>query len=135
MADRPLLGIADGLCIAPQRARLVVVPARLPGPTPLLQFGLREVDAEDALAGMGINHVAIPEQTDRPAHGGFRSDMADAESPRGAGEAAVRDDRHLVAHALAVDGGGRCQHLAHAGTAARALVADDEDITLGVLAL
>ena len=62
-------------------------------------------------------------------------DMADAEAAGGAGEAAVGDQRHLLAHALAGERRGRRQHLAHAGAADRALVADDDDVALVVGAL
>ena len=61
--------------------------------------------------------------------------MADAEAARGAREAPVGDQRHAVAHALAIDGGGRGQHLAHAGSAARPLVADHDNIARLVAAL
>ena len=77
-----------------------------------------------------IDVECIAARTNNPVGGAFRgfgADMADAEAARRAGEAAVGDERHLVAHALAIDGGGGRQHLAHAGAAARALVADDED--------
>ena len=50
-----------------------------------------------------------------------------------AGEAAVGDQRHLLAHALAVERRRGRQHLAHAGPAARPLVADDDDLALLVV--
>ena len=56
--------------------------------------------------------------------------MADAEAARGAGEAPVGDQSHLVAGSLAVK---RCRggkHLAHAGAALGPLVADDEDVAV-----
>ena len=68
------------------------------------------------------------EEADRPAERRLRPDMADAEAARAAGEAAVGDQRDLLADALAVERRGGRQHLAHAGAAARALVADDEDL-------
>ena len=61
--------------------------------------------------------------------------MADAEAARRAGEPAVGDERDLVAHALAVESRGGGQHLAHAGTAARPLVADDEHLAFLVPAV
>src|SRR3546814_7244836 len=54
--------------------------------------------------------------------------MTDAEAARGTREAAVGDERHRLAQALAVDGGGRGQHLAPAGAALRPLVADDDHV-------
>ena len=73
-------------------------------------------------------------ERDRAADRRLRPDMADAEAARGAGEAAVGDQRDLVAHALAVERGRGRQHLAHAGAALRALVADDEHVAFLVLA-
>ena len=54
--------------------------------------------------------------------------MADHETLRRAGEAAVRDHRHGLAQSLADDGRGDLQHLAHPGPATRAFVADDHGI-------
>src|SRR5438045_8732180 len=56
--------------------------------------------------------------------------MADAEAARAAREATVGDQRNLVACTLAVKRRGGGQHLAHAGAALGALVADDEDVAV-----
>src|SRR5512144_2346278 len=56
--------------------------------------------------------------------------MADAKAAGRAREAAVGDERHLVAHALAVERSRGREHLAHAGAAFGALVADDEHLAL-----
>ena len=72
-------------------------------------------------------------QRDRSAERRLRADVADAEAARGAREAPVGDQRHLVAGALPVERRRRGQHLAHAGAALRALVADDEDLAVLVL--
>ncbi len=61
--------------------------------------------------------------------------MADAEAAGGAGEASVGDQRHLVAHALSIERGGGGKHLAHAGTALRPLIADDQHVAFLVGAL
>src|SRR5262249_29607499 len=97
-------------------------------------FGLREIDAEDASGGIQMDAIAVLEQADRAADRRFRADVADAKAAGGAGEAAVGDERDLVAHALAVDGGRGGQHLTQPRTAAWALVADDDDIAGFVLA-
>src|SRR5690606_23852274 len=47
-------------------------------------------------------------------------------------EAAVGDQRHLLAHSLPGESGSGGQHLAHAGAALRALVADDDDVAFPV---
>ena len=68
------------------------------------------------------------DQRDRAADRRLRPDMADAEAARGAGETSVGDQRDLLALALAVERRGGGEHLAHAGTAARAFPADDENV-------
>ena len=78
--------------------------------------------------------VAVLDKTDRSADRGLRPDMADAKPARAAREAPVGDERNLVAGALAVKRRRRRQHLAHAGAALRALVADDDDVAVLVLA-
>ena len=87
-----------------------------------------ELDVERALLGVEHDHVAVAQKRDRSANRGLRPDMADTESARRAGEAAVGDQRDLVAHALAVKRRRGRQHLAHAGAAFRALVADDQHV-------
>ena len=54
--------------------------------------------------------------------------MADHEPVRRAGEAAVGDQRDRVAEPLADERRGHVEHLAHAGAAGRALVADHDDV-------
>ena len=60
--------------------------------------------------------------------------MSDAEAARRAGETSVGDEGDLAAHALAVERGGRRQHLPHAGAALGALIADHEHVAFPVLA-
>ena len=60
-------------------------------------------------------------------------DVADHHAPRRAGEASIGDERHLLAHALAVDQRGDAEHLAHARPAPRALVADHQHLAVPVL--
>src|SRR6185437_12611277 len=60
--------------------------------------------------------------------------MANTKSARAAGEAAVGDERNRLAGTLTVERRRRRQHLAHAGAADRALVANDDDVAFVVLA-
>ena len=118
----------DELRVFPQRAGIVVGPARLPGGAARGDLRLRHQHVDAARPGVDDDPVAVLQQRDRPADGRFRPDMADAEAARRAGEPPIGDQRHLLAHALAVDRRGGGQHLAHAGAALRALVADDDDV-------
>src|SRR5271154_2915785 len=52
MGHRALLGVADGLGVAPQGARLEVVLARLPGLLARGQLGVAELDVERARHGV-----------------------------------------------------------------------------------
>src|SRR5439155_24527060 len=76
------------------------------------------------------DRIAITHERERTADRGLRRDVADDVSVRRAAEAAVGDERDLLREPGADDRAGHRQHLAHAGTAARALVADDDAITL-----
>src|SRR5919112_3900276 len=98
------------------------------------QLFVRELHGEDSLDRVDHNYVTIPQKSDRAAARRLRTDMADAETAGGAGESPVRDQSHLVAHALAVEGGRGGEHLPHAGTALRPLVADHQDLAFLVLA-
>ena len=65
---------------------------------------------------------------DRAADRGLGGDVAGHEAAGGAGEAAVGEQRDLLAQAEADERRGHRQHLAHPGAAARALVADHDDV-------
>src|SRR5712691_5839653 len=124
-------GMGDGtatrgahlLGVFPQIARGELGLFRLPGLTALVELGLAQPDGERALLRVELDDVAVLEVRDRTAHRRFRPDMADAEAACCAGEASVRDEGDLAAHPLAVERGGRGQHLPHAGAALGALVA------------
>src|SRR5260370_16711609 len=47
-----------------------------------------------------FDDIAVPQQRDRPTHGRFRPDMADAEPASGPRKPAVSDERDFAAHAL-----------------------------------
>ena len=68
------------------------------------------------------------QQRDGAAHGGLGGHVAHHGAVAGAGEAAVGDQRHVVAQALADDGGSDRQHLLHPRPALGAFVADDYDV-------
>src|SRR6516165_11445071 len=113
----------------------MVVATRLPRPVPLGQLGIAQCYVDRALLCVDRDRLAVADQTDRPADRGLRPDMADAEAVRGAREPPICQQRHPVADTLAVECRGRRQHLAHPGTAARPLIADDDDVALLVAAL
>src|SRR5581483_11867036 len=123
------------LGIFPERARRVISLARAPFGFAFGEFCVAQFYVKGSDDGVDLDDVAIPEQADRPANGGFRPDMADTEAAGGAGEPAVGDECDLTAGALPGQRGRGGEHLPHAGTAARALVADDDDLAFPVGAL
>src|SRR5215469_13568644 len=103
MGDRALLGVADGLRVFPQRARLIAIPARRPGTAPLGELSLAQSDVDRAGDRVDRDPVAVPEQCDWAAERRFRPDMANAEAVRRARKPAVGDQRHLFADTLAIE--------------------------------
>ena len=85
-------------------------------------------DAARCGAGIDGDHVTVFECGNGAVVRRFRASVANAQAARGAGEAAIGQQCHLVAHALAVKQGGNAQHLAHAGAALGAFVADHQHI-------
>ena len=123
------------------RAYLASAPARCRGGRgfqalpPLREFAVVDQQIHAARAGIDPDAVAVAHQRQRTADEGFRRDIADAHAARRAGEASVGDQRDLLAHPLPVDQRGDAEHLAHAGTADRTLVADDQHLAGGIVAV
>src|SRR5262245_13536605 len=120
------------LGVLPQVTRSELFFRRLPLRLAADQLLVRQVYRYRAGFGVEGDDVAILQEPDRAADRCLGPDVADAEATCGAGEASVGDQRHLRSHALAVQGGGGRQHLAHAGTPSGSLVADDEDVALTI---
>src|SRR6478735_10301933 len=74
--------------------------------------------------------VAVLDQRDRAAGRRLGRGVPDGEAGGAAGEPAVRDERAGLAETAALQEGRRVEHLLHAGAAARALVADDDDVAV-----
>src|SRR5699024_12630899 len=81
-----------------------------------------------ARPGRAVDGARVPvlDERDRAAVDGLGRDMADAQTGRPAGEATVGQQQHVLADARALDGAGDREHLTHAGSALRPLVADDD---------
>ena len=95
---------------------------------PLGDLLVGEGDVEAAVVDVDGDLVALADRRDRAALGRLGGDVADHQAAGGAGEAAVGDHRDALAQALADDRRGHLEHLAHAGAADRALVADHDDV-------
>ena len=82
------------------------------------------VRAQDAVVDVDFDLVAGAHEADRAAGRGLGRDVSEGDARRAAGEAAVGDERALLAQAQALEVGGRVEHLLHAGSSLRPLVAD-----------
>src|ERR1035437_9655601 len=130
MGDRAFDGRPYLLGVFPQITGAEFGLTRLPLALALGQFVGRKLDVQGAFLGIELDDVAVAQQRNRPAQCRFRSDMADAEAAGGAGEAAVGDQRDLIALTLAIERSRGREHLAHAGTTTRALIADHQHIAV-----
>ena len=74
--------------------------------------------------------IAIADDGQRAALGGFGRDVADGRAPRRARKAPVGQQGDLVIQPHARQQRGGRQHLAHARTALGPLVADDQHVAL-----
>src|SRR4249919_415388 len=135
MGDRAVDGGAHLLRVFPQVTGAVFALARLPLALAFRKLVGGKLHVERSLHRIDLDDVAVADEPDRAADRGFRSDMADAEAARRAGETSVGDERDFFAGALAVERGRCRQHLAHAGAAARSLITDDENVAVFVLAM
>jgi hypothetical protein len=77
------------LSIFPKRTRRMVSRASAPFGLALGELLVAQIYVKSTGDGVDLDDVAILEQPDRAADGGFRPDMADAEATGGSGEAAV----------------------------------------------
>src|SRR4029079_6111250 len=134
MGDGAMQRIADLLGVFPYVTGLDVDLVGLPALPALFQFSRRELDVDGALVGVDLDDIAVADERDRAPDRRFRPDVADAEASRRPGEPAVGDQGHLTAGALAVERGGRRQHLTHARAAPGAFIANDEHVAFLVLA-
>src|SRR5258708_6644630 len=134
MGDRAIDGGPDLLGVFPKITGAILRRARLPVLASFGQLRLGESDIDGAVNGVDRDDVAIVEQRDRSTDRSLRPDMADAKAARCAREAAIGDQRDLAAGALPGQRRRGREHLAHAGAAARPLVADDEHVAFPVAA-
>src|ERR1700744_5116364 len=120
------------LGVFPQHTRCMVGLAGLPFGLTFGELRVGQLYVKCADHGVDLDDVAVLQQADRAANGRFRPDVTDAEATGGAGEPAVGDERDFTAHALPGQRRGGREHLPHARTAARPLIADHDDLALFV---
>ena len=92
------------------------------------QLLVGEVDAQDAFGNVDLDGIALFDQSKRVVLGCLGRDVSDAEAGAAAGEAAVGDERADLTQSLGLEIAGGVEHLLHARAAARAFVADEDDI-------
>src|ERR1700677_4612591 len=106
--------------------------ARLPFGLTFGQLRVVQLYVKSPDLGVDFDDIAVAQQRDRATDRRLGPDMADAEATGGAGESAISDQGDLAAHALPGQRGRGREHFPHAGTAARPLTADHDDLTLFV---
>src|SRR5215469_6564425 len=102
MGQRAVTRRSDLLGVFPQITGSELASARLPFFRAPIKLSLAELDVERAALGIERDDVAVANERDRPADCRLRTDMADAETARGAGKAAIGNQRDLAAHALSI---------------------------------
>src|SRR5215469_16946579 len=135
MGQRAVTRRSDLLGVFPQITGSELASARLPFFRAPIKLRLAELDVERAALGIERDDVAVANERYRPADRRLRTDMADTETARRAGKAAVGDQRDLGAHALAIKCGRGREHFAHAGSAFGPFVADDQHVAFLVLTI
>src|SRR5215469_9167477 len=110
VGDRAAARWSDLLGIFPQITGSEFFAARLPPAGALRKLAVGQLGVERTLDRVDFDDVAVTEQADGAADGGFRANMADAETAGGAREASVGDQGDLVAHALTIERGRGREH-------------------------
>ncbi len=105
-----------------------------PGFPAFRHFRLGDFEREPAGFCIDDDAIAVPDQRQRSADPCFRRDIADHHAAGGAGEAAIGEQRDLLAHALPVDQRGHRKHLAHARPALGTFVANHQHFALRIRA-
>jgi len=91
-------------------------------------FFFRDTKGERVIDGVNCDGVSVFYDGQRAAVECLGSDVTDHETVRAAGEASVGDERDILAETASHHGTGGGKHFAHAGSAARSLVADDDHV-------
>ena len=124
LQHRAGVGAGDHALIPLEPAGKLAVRRRPEGLPAPVQFRGVEFDVEGTGGDVDFDGIAVLNQADGPARGGFRADVADAVAARAAREPAVGDQADLAAQAHAHDGRRGREHLLHAGTALGAFIAN-----------
>src|SRR3954453_10175143 len=137
----PLMRHGPARCLANQSrifgegAGTMTRRTRLPIVSASSEFLLVDQHIHPPVRCIDPDPVTIAYQRQGTADEGLGRHIADAHSARGAGEPSIRDQGHLLAHALSVDQRGDAEHLAHAWAANRPFIADHKHLARLVVAV
>src|SRR5258708_19065778 len=118
---------ADEQCVLGERTGARVRLRGLPVRAPAAQLGSTQVHAQLAFSRIDADPVAASYEADRPANAGLGRDMPHDKTMTPPGATPVRNQCDPPDEAAACEGAGGAEHLAHARTPARALLAHDDD--------
>jgi hypothetical protein len=106
ISDATVASILDKLRVLEQSTLLVLERRGLELKLPALQLlGSRVDDIDNIVVSINSDGIAVTDKTDGTALLGLRGDVANEETVAAAGEAAVGDERDVVAETVAHDGG------------------------------
>src|SRR4051812_44279207 len=119
---------ADELGVFRERAGLVPGRRLFPLRTAFLQLVSAQLDVDGSLFRIDADHVAVTDQRDRPADVRFGADVPNHQPAGRAAESAVRHQADIIPESLPDNGRCHAEHLAHAGAALGAFVADNHRV-------
>src|SRR5699024_1286059 len=99
-----------------------------PAPAALLEHVLVDQEIEGSAGDVDHDAITVLDERDGAAVDRLGGDVADAEAPGAAAEAAVGDEGAFLSPTGALERTGDGEHLAHARTALRTLVDDGDRI-------
>jgi hypothetical protein len=93
-------------------------------------FFIAQFDTQALLGQIENDLIAFRHEGDGSAAGGFGGGVSGHEAARRAAEAAVGEESDVFAEAESNQGSSEAEHFAHAGPAAGAFIAHDDDVAL-----
>src|SRR5215470_2455855 len=126
--DGALGGVGHGDGVLVKDAARVAGLGRLPLREPLLHLRRGDLDVDTPLLHVDVDHVAALHRGDRAPLRRLGHDVRHHEAVARAREAPVGHESHRVAQARALERAGDVEHLTHARSALRPLIADDDDV-------
>lgn len=92
-------------------------------------FALRDVEINSPPFRVDSDNIAILNNRERSTIERFGRDVSDDKAVSATGEASVGDQSHFLTEPASHDGASRREHLAHPGSAARAFIPNNDNVS------